>query len=201
MRFKWAILAAALALSRDVGGAGVGGPFTLANFDIPPPNNLNGPYGVFSPALNEEVCLAAEKVDEAVKCGKDGASLCLAYNVTRDGSFNGFWMKMGPERKERFYTFDASRFTQLTFWIKGDQETGIPRSLKIELKDEEGRKPGVQYVGRITREWQKISLPLRAYRQQGIDLTRLDEFVLVFEHRAAFPATRGTIWIDQIAFE
>jgi hypothetical protein len=172
---------------------------TLADFDIPPPNNLNGSYGAFAPSASELTYVTIETLDDGIKHGNDGSSMRLDYNVEKGGSFNGFWMKLGPE--EIGNNFDASQFGTLSFWIKGDPKVGVPKQVKVELKGDPGTRIGRQYIKNITADWKKITLPLDKYASQGVDLSKLNEMVIVFENSVASPGTQGRIWIDHIALE
>ena len=89
----------------------------------------------------------------------------------------------------------------LSLWVKGDTKTGIPKSFKIELKGDPGSRVGRQYVKSVSGSWKKITLPLKSYADQGVDLSSLNELVIVFENSVADPGTEGRIWIDTIAFE
>ena len=83
----------------------------VADFDMPPPSNLGGGYGAFSPNPEEMTYVTVETMDDTVRNGTNGASMKLEYNVDQAGSYNGFWMKLGPQ--EAGNNFDASAFTKL----------------------------------------------------------------------------------------
>ena len=190
------MLTAAVGLSF---AARAGATTVVADFDIPPPNNVNGAYGAFAPSPDEMTYVTVETIDDGVKHGQDGASMRLDYNVEKSGAFNGFWMKMGPEDVGNKY--DASKFSALTFWVKADPQVGIPKQVKVELKGDPGTRIGRQYLKDLTADWKKIVLPLQVYADQGVDLTKLNEFVVVFENRVAAPGAKGRIWIDSITLE
>jgi len=172
---------------------------TLADFDMPPPNNVGGAFGAFSPKAEEMTYVTIETWDEAIKHGSDGGSMKLEYNVDKPGAFNGFWMKFGPEDVGN--NFDASEYTTLSFWVKGDTAAGVPAKVKIELKGDPGTRIGRAYVKEITDDWKKIEIPLKNFASQRVDVSKLNEFVIVFEQMQAAPGTKGTIWIDNIALE
>ena len=173
-------------------------PQIVADFNMPPPNNLGGGYGAFSPKAEEMTYVTVETWDEAVKHGAEGGSMQLEYNVDKPGVFNGFWMKLGPEDSGN--NFDASAFSKLSFWIKGDP-SGVPSKVKVELKGDPGTRIGRYYVSGIGNEWTKIEIPLKDVAAQKVDLTKLNEFVIVFEQNQAAPGTKGKLWIDEITFE
>jgi hypothetical protein len=198
MRYKVLLLTVSVMLGVAL-QASAAGFLTVADFDIPPPNNLGGGFGAFSPSASETTYVTSESVDDMVKHGNEGGAMRLDYNVDKAGSFNGFWMKLGPEDVGN--NFDASKYSALTFWVKGDTKKGIPSSFKIELKGDPGARVGRQYVKSVSGSWKKISLSLKKYADQGVDLGSLNELVIVFENSVASPGTEGRIWIDTIAFE
>jgi hypothetical protein len=170
-------------------------PATIADFDsTSPTNNLGGASGTFSGEKPDNSCKIEQVTSE--KRGIDGASLQVDFNVGEEGSYNGFWMKMGADGA----TFDASKFEKLTFWIKGSADAGVPSEIKCELKSDPD-KSGVVYVGDITSEWQKKEYDLKEFSDQGINLAHLIDIFIVFEQRKVFPATQGTIYVDDFKFE
>jgi carbohydrate binding protein with CBM11 domain len=189
------LLTVALMLSALLTVDAVGEPVTIADFNSSSPtNNLGGSSGSFSGEKPENIC-KIEKTP-AEKHGSDGASLQVDYNVGEEGSYNGFWMKLGADDA----AFDASKFKKLTFWIKGSATMGIPTEIKCELKSGPD-KSGVVYVGDITSEWQKKEFNLAEFSGQGIDLAHLIDIFMVFEQRKALPRTTGTIYVDDFKFE
>ena len=120
----------------------------------------------------------------------------MDYIVREEGSYNGFWMKLGGEG----VVFDASKYKKVTFWVKGSADPGIPSEIKCELKSGPD-KSGVVYVGDITSEWQKKEFNLAEFSSQGIDLSHLIDIFIVFEQRKAMPATQGRIYVDDFRFE
>lgn len=170
----------------------------LASFDGPPPNELGGAYGVFGPP-GDTACSVKEERDEGVRYGARGASMRLDYAVEKAGCFNGFWMKLGPQDSGN--AFDASAYSALSLWVKGDPEIGFPAAFKIELKGDPGSPAGHHYVTNLNGDWQKIAVPLRIFGQQGVDLADLNEFVIVFEHDRVGKSAKGRLWIDAISLE
>ncbi|MFH0880739.1 MAG: carbohydrate binding domain-containing protein [Lentisphaerota bacterium] len=196
IQFVPASLLAVFALVSPVNAAD---PTTLASFDIPAPNNVGGGFGAFSPKAEEATFITVETLDDKVKQGAEGASMRLDYNVGKPGAFNGFWMKLGPEDVAN--NFDASAFTKMTFFIKGDTAIGIPGKVKVEIKGDPGTPIGRHYVSTINDDWTKIEVPLKEMTDQRVDLTKLNEVVFVFENAQAAPGVKGSIWIDDIKFE
>jgi len=172
----------------------------IADFDSEPPNNLGGNFGAFSPTETEQVYICRATNDDTVKHGNSGSSIRLEYNVSKGGSYCGFWIKLGPADSGN--NFDASGYSKLTFWVKGDEKSGIPAKVKMELKGDPGTPVGKKYIGEITDKWKKIEVPLSDFVKDGkINLNKLNEVVFVFEQRAVGPMTTGAINIDDLAFE
>ena len=169
----------------------------VADFDTDPPNNLGGNFGAFSPVETEQVYICRGAADESVRHGNAGASLRLDYNVSKGGSYNGFWIKLGPADSGN--NFDATHYTKLVFWIKGDDKSGIPNKIKIELKGDPGTASGKKYFGDITEKWKKVELPLNDFGK--ISASKLNEIVFVFEQRTVGAQTTGAVFIDDLAFE
>lgn len=169
----------------------------IADFNGAAPNNLGGGFGAFGPT-NEDGNACKETLDTAQKHGEEGGSLRLDYNVSKSDSFNGFWMKLGPGDSGN--DFDASGYSKLTFWIKADDRAGIPSKFKVEIKGDSG-PIAKKYIGDLSSKWTKVEIPLKEFASQGVDLTRLNEFCLVFEQKVAAPVTIGAVNIDDVALE
>lgn len=175
-------------------------PKVVADFNAPAPNNVEGNFGAFSPSETEQVYICREALDEGVKHGDGGSAMRLEYNVSKGGSYNGFWMKLGSADSGN--NFDATGYNKLTFWVKGDDKAGIPNKFKIELKGDPGQPLGKKYVGEVSDSWKKVEIPLTDFVEEGrVDLSKLNEIVFVFEQRSVAPATTGAIYVDDVAFE
>lgn len=150
------------------------------------------------PAGAEEL-VCKQSLDSNQKVGDSGSSLRLDYNVNGENAFNGFWMKLGPG--DRGNNFDASSFSKLTLWVKGDSKAGMPAKFKVEVKGDAGDVIGQYYVSDVTPEWMQVEIPLETYAKQGIQLASLNELTIVFEKKAALPGVKGAIWVDDIRLE
>jgi len=178
-------------LTADAGEKSV----TIADFDsTSPANNLGGSSGTFSGEKPDNNCKITKTTIE--KHGVDGASLQVEFNVGEEGAYNGFWMKLGADDAG----FDASKFKKITFWIKSDSKSDPPSEIKFELKSSEDRSAAV-YFGSINSEWQKMECLLAEFSDQGVDLSHLIDIFIVFDQRKAFPATQGTLYVDDFRFE
>lgn len=169
----------------------------VADFDTPAPNNVGGNFGAFGPE-GEKGNECKVLLDEGQRHGDAGGSLRLDFDVSKKGVFNGFWMKLGPS--DTGNNFDMSGFSKLSFWIKGDEKSGIPSRFKVEVKGDSG-PIAKRYVGELKSKWTKIEIPLQEFQKQGVDLAKLNEFCIVFEQPQAGPVTVGAINIDDIVLE
>lgn len=172
-------------------------PKLIADFDSPAPNNVEGNFGAFNPSETEQVYICRELLQDTVKHGAAGSAMKLEYNVSKAGSYNGFWMKLGSADSGN--NFDASPYKKLTFWVKGDEAAGFGTKFKLELKGDPGAPVAKKYVGPVSASWTKIEVPLKEFT--GVDLKKLNEVVFIFEERTVAPATTGAIYIDDVTFE
>ena len=140
--------------------------------------------------------------------GPAGKSLVIRYDKQNTGGSNGAggWcgyysvLKVGPKY------FDASGYTKLTFWVKGDKGG---ENFKVGMADRRWEQVGdsvkSEEIGaylkdkKITTEWQQAAIPLDAF---FIDMKEVASFSICFESEC-FPDGKGqgTIYIDEIAFE
>lgn len=162
----------------------------VADFDTSDrPNNIGGDFGAWDkdPADTTQSC--TEEFDEENTRQGLGYCMRLAYDVdSPNAAFNGFWMKLEG--------VDATPFSRLVFWAKGDVASGFTPTLKIELKTESER--GAQYVTGISEEWRKFEIPLTEF--YITDLSALSEVVMIFEDRSCDPKV-GVIFVDDVGLE
>lgn len=164
----------------------------IANFNTgTKPNLLDGDFGAWDkdPADTTQTCRA--EFDPDVKVGERGYSMRLEYDVeSSNPAYNGFWMKLNGA--------DFSSYSKLSFWVKGDKKAGFTPRIKVELKNKAG-DVGKYVLSNITERWQKKTILFKEFR--GLtDLTRMDEYVVVFDDRTSNPKT-GIIYIDNIYVE
>jgi hypothetical protein len=154
------------------------------------PNCLSGDLGAFDFMPNDFSQSCLEAYDPGFKMGDSGFSMRLDYDVdSTNPAFNGFWTKLNG--------FNASNFSKLVFWVKGDQGNGFTDVFKVELKNASG-ETGKYYVKNITAQWQMVSIPLKDFAFIN-DFSDLIELVFVFEDRIV-SKKEGTIWVDDIYF-
>jgi len=154
------------------------------------PNNLGGDFGTWDKDPDDDTQTVALKFEPEDALGNPaGYSIRLDYDVdSPNPAYNGFWMKLNGE--------NATAYNTLSFYVKGDAQTGFTKRVKVELKDMSNR-PSPYVVSGITEEWQKVSIPFEKFRRVQ-DWTALNEFVVVFDDINSRPKT-GAIYIDQIA--
>ena len=102
--------------------------------------------------------------------------------------------------------FDGSVYSAVTLWVRGEKgDENFVVGLSDRHWDRVGDSVKSQEIGkylpggRLTKEWQKATIPLDEY---FIDHQELASIAIVFEGDL-FPASghAGTIYIDDIAFE
>lgn len=116
-----------------------------------------------------------------------GGSIGRDYGINGGFSFAGWQVGLNG--------IDARAYQYLTFRIRGEKGNEKPNfyvsdpSKRACLRSKE--------VQPISKEWQKIRLSLEHYAKQGIDLSHLNAFEIIFE----WEEQAGTIYIDDISFE
>jgi len=140
--------------------------------------------------------------------GKDGAGLKLAYNQINVGGpyGKGGWCGYYTVLKRGDKYFDASHFTHLTFWVRGEEgqeefQVGVADKQFGMIEDSVKSKPVGSYMpsNQITTEWQKVEIPLN---DMFVDYHLVDTISINFESDL-FDAEEisGTVYIDNMAFE
>ncbi len=165
----------------------------MADFDKgKQPNNIGEDFGTWDGFPNDPTqgCKMQFVADDALgKMG--GKSLQLDYDVdSPNPAYDGFWMKISGA--------DVSAFDTLSFYVKGDGQTGFTSKFKVELKDKKHGKATFP-VENITDKWQKISLTLDPRSLQPGQKKPFEEFVIVFDDINSRPKT-GRLLIDQVEF-
>jgi hypothetical protein len=163
----------------------------IADFDSgDKPNNLGSNFGAWNKDPSDATQWCKESFDNVTKHGEKGFSMKLDYSVASvNPAYNGFWMMLP--------NFDASKYDDLTFWVKGDPKEGYTTVFKVELKNA-SKQIGRFYVSNVSDQWQKITIPLSEFRGLA-DRTCLTEVVIVFEDRIA-SNKKGVIYLDDFKF-
>jgi len=163
----------------------------IADFDNgDKPNNLNGDFGAWDKDPNDSTqgCDLTFVEDDALG-DKYGYSIRLDYDVdSPNPAYNGIWMKVGA---------DATPYTALALYLKGDVNAGYTRRIKVEVKDNFNKASSYILAG-ITPEWQRMVIPLKSFAKISKSLDKLTEFVIVFDDLNSNPKA-GTIFVDHIA--
>ena len=185
-------LAFSMTGSLSLYAADAGKELVVSDFDTgDKPNNVGGDFGSWDKDPNDDTqgCKMSFAQDDALG-DKAGYALRLEYDVdSPNPAYNGLWMKLNGA--------DVTAYNTLSFYIKGDAETGFTKRLKIEMKDK-SNKPSAYIVSGITDKWQKISIPLNKFRRIE-DWKSMQEFVLIFDDINTSPKA-GAIHVDQVSF-
>lgn len=165
------------------------GDLLIADFNSgEKPNNIGGDFGAWNkdPADFTQGC--TEAFDSANRHGDSGFAMKLDYSVdSKNPAYCGFWMSLNG--------IDASKYDDLTLWVKGDPKTGYTTVFKVELKNA-AKQIGRYYITNVTDQWQEVVIPLSEFK--GLtDLSNMSELVVVFEDRVA-SNKKGVIYIDDI---
>ena len=163
----------------------------VADFDSgEKPSNIGGDFGAWNKDPTDFSQGCTESFDSVNRYGSKGFGMKLDYSVeSKNPAYNGFWMFL--------QSLDASKYDNITFWVKGDGKIGYTTVFKVELKNAQ-KQVGRYYVTSVTDQWQEIVIPLKNFK--GItDFSNLTEFVVVFEDRIA-SNKKGVIYIDDIKF-
>ena len=171
--------------------AAQGNEFMIADFNSgEKPNNIGGDFGAWNKDPTDFSQGCTESFDSANRHGNTGFGMKLDYSVeSKNPAYNGFWMYL--------QNFDASKYDNLSFWVKGDAKVGFTTVFKVEIKNA-AKQVGRYYVTNVTDQWQDVVIPLKEFK--GItDLSNLTEFVVVFEDRIA-SNKKGVVYIDDLKF-
>ena len=176
----------------QLGSTAGGSELIISDFDTgDKPNNIGGDFGSWDKDPNDETqsCQMSFEGQDAVG-DPLGYAIRLDYDVdSPNPAYNGFWMKLN--------NLDATAYNTLNFYIKGDDQAGFTKRVKIELKDST-KQPSQYIIAGLTGEWQKFSIPFEKFRRiQNWDA--LSEFVVVFDDINSNPKA-GTIFVDHVTF-
>ena len=163
----------------------------IADFDSgEKPNNLDGNFGAWNKDPQDAAQWCKESFDNAVRHGEKGFAMRLDYSVeSPNPAYNGFWMMLP--------NFDASKYDNLAFLVKGDSKEGYTTVFKVELKNA-SKQIGRFYVSNVSDQWQQVLIPLSEFKGL-LDRSSLTELVIVFEDRIA-SNKRGVIYVDDFKF-
>jgi len=148
----------------------------------------------------------ATRTAEQAHVGKK--SLKLKYDKKGTGGKYGMggWCGYWSHLKKGSQYFDASPYSKLTFWVKGEEggenfRIGIADMHWDKLQDSVKSGDVTDYLssGQITTDWQKVVIPLDVW---FVDLKQLASFAVCFESDN-YPGGEqaGVVFIDDVQFE
>ena len=167
-------------------------------------NRLGGDSGAWNLDPNEEYTSCYPEIVSQPAPELSEKVLKLTYDVNGpEPAENGYWMKLRD--------VDASNYTHLEFFVKGDAKKKFTTSFIVELKKYKNDKrieklAGSYRVMGVTSTWQRISIPLSkfsaidGYRAADPDWSgwkNLDEFVIIFNERFS-DVKEGVLYFDNI---
>lgn len=168
-------------------------------------NAMGGRTSTYEQAPSKAMAIQTEK--EHV--GPAGKSLAIKYDKQNtngprgEGGWCGYYsiLKVGQKY------FDATPYTKLTFWVKGEKGG---ENFKIGMADRHWEQVGdsvkSEEIGtylpppnKITTEWQQVVIPLDVF---FIDMKQIASIAVCFE-ADCFPEGKGAgiVYIDELAFE
>lgn len=121
-----------------------------------------------------------------------GRSARVLYDVDSPRpAMSGWWLKMRDA--------DLSKYSTIVFHLKADPELNATSRLRVELKNRQMNQQGVVTLEGLSKEWTRYRIPLSKF--WGLrDLSRIQEFVLVFEDWQVTQKSGGVL-VDEIYFE
>lgn len=172
----------------------------IDDYNSGPPNNLGGGRGPWSPQPGS--CYTSLSAGQSGNPEDFGEA--MGYDVMHGfNEYCGMWNHLGPIPPGGMNVptpFNGSRYKSLSFYLKGNPSSGFTQKFIAELKnaDESGQYsiPHPYLIQGVTDEWQHFRIPLVAFTD-GLDKTRLTEFVTVFQRNYSNPQI-GEIAIDQL---
>ena len=140
--------------------------------------------------------------------GHEGAGLKLVFKQANVGGpyGQGGWCGFYTILKRGDKYFNASPFTHLTFWVRGEEggerfKVGIADKQYGMIEDSVKSKPIDAYLPekKITTQWQKAAIPVG---DMFVDYNLVDTISINFE-ADLFDSEEasGTVYIDDLAFE
>lgn len=124
--------------------------------------------------------------DQEIAYGDTGAGYRIAYS----GVTGTAWAASGTD----LMWLDASEYDTLSLCIKGAKGGEKPN---VYLSDGFIRKfVDIEDYVPVTASWQKVDIPLKDFAVQGVNITSLSYFQVVFE----WEEMNGTIYLDDIQF-
>jgi hypothetical protein len=175
------------------------GRLVIADFNKPVMiDELGGEIGTWELDPDDNTQHIRVSFDRDAAPGASGYFLKADYSVnSAKNAANGFWMQLNCA--------DASPYDHFEFRVRGDLKSGFTTVFKVEFKksrmSEDLREETISasyIVKNVTREWQKVSVPLNV--MNGIlDWSQVRELVVSFEKKRV-DRSSGTLYFDDFAF-
>lgn len=159
--------------------------------DCEKPNALGGDFGAWDKDPSDTTQKCTMTLDKSETPDGAGCAVKVHYDVdSPNPAYNGLWMKLEGA--------DLSQYQALSFKVKGDAAQGFSEQVKLELKND--KEVGKYVLKGITDQWQVAKIPIKDFA--GLtDLSRVTEFVVVFDDQTASKQKTGILYLDDIAFE
>jgi len=165
----------------------------IATFDPGEPERAYGELEETCPPTARDV--VALTVQPAERCGREGGCLEIHYAFKESATVPA-GLRIALQR------LDASRFDHLSFWVKGDAQSGFEPQVRVGFKRPDPGRAGLvesasTVVSGVTGAWQHVLVPLG--QMTGIrQWTDLGSFFVVIDPRRAI-REEGGFFIDDIA--
>ncbi|MDD5449311.1 MAG: hypothetical protein PHO42_01760 [Candidatus Omnitrophica bacterium] len=167
-------------------------------------NLLGGRTSVYEQAPSRALALTTDKDHY----GAGTRSLAIRYDKKNTGGPNGMggWCGYYSILKTGSKYFDATSFTKLTFWVRGEKgDENFVVGMADRHWEQVGDSVKSEQIGvylkdkKITTQWQQAVIPLDVF---FIDMKEVASLAICFESDC-FPEGKGTgtVYIDEIAFE
>lgn len=167
----------------------------IADFNKGNQNQLGGYFSKFEQSPSQ----ATVGLTTSEFYGIDGKSLTISANKDISG-FCGAWMHFFDFRDENKEFLDTSKYSYLSFWVKGASggerftvRLADQRLIEIEDSVSVGKIKSFLRQG-VTEEWQEVLVPLD--RLPNLDRSKLGGITFGFDSAGAY-----TIYVDQIALK
>ena len=115
---------------------------------------------------------------------------------------NGYALQLDAELQTGQFALWQSSFHSaaraasdtLQFWVKGNADDTLVVNVYLQDGDGERAYVALDTYTTLSDEWAQVSIPLSAFGNQGVNLSKLVAFQLAFE----FGNGRASVWLDQV---
>lgn len=162
-------------------------------------HNFNNGTAKNAFGLNDSIWLGPPGIVEPqYDCDENPYEGKYCVKIFRDTRTRGTCVWYTPMRKT-----DISKYKYLVFYIRGSGEN--ERYFLITLRDGKDTRVMLKsqnYIKRVTKEWQKVSIPLKDFVKESkytLDLTQIVGISWTW-WGTSHPPIAGTIYLDDIKF-